>query len=166
MNRIEKIFNELIQIKLVPQFGGILRYVELRYRNPYRYDLIFEFNREYNNPNIKLASVLHTCDELFKWVDIKNVVSIVIVTDNKPKHYSYFELFEQVYLGNYFNRPSYFDSNELKNHQYYNEYLVWKEEKVYREKMDRDWRMSMENLERRDYEQQKMVPQKKKFLFW
>ena len=43
MDRIEKIFNELIQIKVAPQFGGSLLYAELRYRTPYRYDLIFEF---------------------------------------------------------------------------------------------------------------------------
>lgn len=166
MDRIEKIFNELIRIKVAPQFGGSLLYAELRYRTPYRYDLIFEFGREYNNPKIKLAAVLSTCDELFKWVDIKDVVSIVIVTNCNPKHYSYFELFEQVYLGHYLNRPSYYSSNEFKNHPNYYEFLAWKEQREYREKMKRDWRMSMENNERRDYEQQKMVPQKNKFLFW
>ena len=161
MNRIEKIFNELIQIKIPPHhYHGNLLYVEFRYVAPYRYDLIFSFKREYNNPAIKLASIINVCDDLFSWVSIRDVVNIVVITEGNSKHYSYFELFDAV-NNHYSNHPY-----EIRNNRNYPEYLQWREEKKYREKMERDWRMSMENIERRDYEHQKMVPQKKKFLFW
>lgn len=155
MDRIEKIFNELIRIKVAPQFGGSLLYAELRYRTPYRYDLIFEFGREYNNPNIKLDAVLSTCDELFRWVDIKDVVSIVIITENKPKHYNYFELFEQIYLGHYFTIGNY-SKNELKNHPNYDEYCRWVE--IRRRKQIISFGQGIEDITRKN--------QKKKFLFW
>lgn len=156
MDRIEKIFNELIRIKVAPQFGGSLLYAELRYRTPYRYDLIFEFGREYNNPKIKLDAVLSTCDELFRWVDIKDVVSIVIITENKPKHYSYFELFEQVYVGHYLNRGTYYSKNELKNHPNYEGYCQWIE--IRRRNQMIEISQCIENITREK--------QKKKFLFW
>jgi hypothetical protein len=161
MNRIEKIFNELIQIKLPPHhYADNLLYVELRYVAPYRYDLIFGFKREYNNPAIKLASIINTCDDLFSWVSIRDVVNIVVITEGNSKHYSYFELFDAV--NNHYSHHPY----EIRNNRNYPEYLQWREEKKYREKMESYWRMSMENLERSDYEQQKRVTQKKKFLFW
>lgn len=161
MNRIEKIFNELIQIKLPPHYyNGNLVYVELKYSTPYRYDLIFGFKREYNNPAIKLASIINVCDDLFSWVSIRDVVNIVVITEGNSKHYSYFELFDAV-NNHYSNHPY-----EIRTNRNYPEYLQWREQKKYREKMERVWRMSMENLERRDYEQQKIVPQKKKFKFW
>lgn len=161
MNRIEKIFNELIQIKLPTHYYyGNLLYVELKYSTPYRYDLIFSFKREYNNPAIKLASIINTCDDLFSWVSIRDVVNIVVITEGDCKHYSYFELFDAV--NNHYSHHPY----EIRNNRNYPEYLQWREEKKYREEMESYWRMSMENLERRDYEQQKRVPQKKKFLFW
>lgn len=156
MDRIEKIFNELIRIKVAPQFGGSLLYAELRYRTPYRYDLIFEFGREYNNPKIKLDAVLSTCDELFRWVDIKDVASIVIITENKPKHYSYFELFEQVYVGHYLNRGTYYSKNELKNHPNYEGYCQWIE--IRRRNQMIEISQCIENITREK--------QKKKFLFW
>jgi hypothetical protein len=64
MNRIVKIFNKLIEYKLAPQFGGVLLDCKLIGRDyrfgDYRYDLLFIFEKEYNNPRIQLESVLNT----------------------------------------------------------------------------------------------------------
>jgi hypothetical protein len=161
MNRIEKIFNELIQIKLSLQFGGVLRGVELRYRNPYRYDLIFQFNREYNNPAIKLASIINTCDDLFSWVSIRDVVNIVVITEGDCKHYSYFELFDTV--NNHYSHHPY----EIRDNRNYPEYLQWRKNELAKEAVSKEYGKYMNEIQRRREEQvTKIEPKKKKFLFW
>ena len=82
-------------------------------------------------------------------------MSIVIITENKPKHYSYFELFEQVYVGHYFTIGNY-SKNELKNHPNYEEYCQWIE--IRRSKQMIEISQCIENITREN--------QKKKFLFW
>jgi hypothetical protein len=170
MNKVVKIFNQLIEYKLSPQFGEVLLDCKLIGRNcgigNYRYDLLFIFDKEYNNPKIQFESVLKTCDELFDWVDLTSMADLSIVIMNKwgnNHHYSYFELMDEVCR----STGSYHFS-ELINHSKYHEYQVWKSNKAREDKMKRAWELEMTRITRNDLIQQTRMTEsrKKKFLFW
>lgn len=169
MNKIVKIFNQLIEHKLSPQFGEVLLDCRLIGRNcgigNYRYDLLFIFDKEYNNHGIQYESVLKTCDELFDWVDLTTVgeLSIVIMDKRDNRHYSYFGLMDEVCRSN-----SYYHFHEITKHPKYHEYQEWKINKVHEVRMRRAWEMEMGRVTRNDTIQQSKIEQsiKKKFLFW
>jgi hypothetical protein len=154
MNRIVRIFNELIQHKIAHYYGDILLDCKLIERGyAYRYDLLFVFNREYNNPRIQLQSVLETCDMLFDWVDLRDMggLSIVIITVGKNRHYSYFELMDEISKDGGYN---------LVQHPKYRQYIQWKSDKELDERVKRAWEIEMTRTTRME------ESRKKKFLFW
>ena len=170
MNKIVKIFNELINHKLAPQFGEVLLDCKLIGRNcgmgDYRYDLLFIFDKEYNNRGIQYESVFNTCNELFDWVDLTTVCNLSIVIMNKRgnnHHYSYFELMDEVCRSN-----SYHHFHELTKHPKYHEYQEWRVNSEREERVRRAWGLEMERTTRNDLMQQSRIEQsrKKKFLFW
>lgn len=170
MNKIVKIFNQLIEQKLAPQFGEVLLDCRLIGRNggigDYRYDLLFIFDKEYNNPRIQLESVFLICDELFDWVDLRDLPNLSIVIMHKygrTQHYEYFELMDEMCGGN-----SYYDSHKVTNHPKYHEYMEWKRYSKMEKERRRDWEMEMGRVTRNDLIQQTRMTEsrKKKFLFW
>ena len=170
MNKVVKIFNELINQKLSPQFGEVLLDCKLIGRNggigDYQYDLLFIFDKEYNNPRIQLESVFHSCDELFDWVDLRDLPNLSIVIMHKfgkNRHYEYFELMDEMCIGN-----RYFDSYKLTNHPKYHEYMEWKRYSKMEKERRRTWEMEMGRVTRNELmKQTRMVEsKKKKFLFW
>jgi hypothetical protein len=170
MSKIVKIFNELIKIKLSPQFGENLLDCKLIYRKggigEHHYDLLFIFDREYNNPAIQLESVLQTCDELFNWVDLTMLTNLDIIVMNKwgrNQHYSYFELMDTL-CGN----DSYYHLHRLTKHPKYHEYREWRSNKEREERVKRAWEMEMTRTTRNDLIQQtRMVKSRKsKFFNW
>jgi hypothetical protein len=166
MNRVVKIFNQLIEHKLSPQFGEVLLDCKLVERGyGYRYDLLFVFQREYNNRGIQYESILQTCDELFDWVDLRDMggLSIVIITAGRNEHLSYFELMDEICRsGRNYN------SYMISNHPKYREYQEWKSNKMHEDRVKRAWESEMGRVTRNDLIQQtRMVEsKKKKFLFW
>lgn len=171
MNKIDKTFNELIQHKVAPYFGEVLldcKLISTKYRfDDYRYDLLFIFEKEYNNPRIQLESVLSTCDDLFDWVDLRDLPNLSIVIMNKfgrNQHYSYFELMDET-LSYKFVRGAH-------NHPKYKEYLQWKEYQKLKEEREKKrksfYQEQMELITRNDLTQQARITEsrKKKFLFW
>ena len=170
MNKIVKIFNELIHQKLSSQFGEVLldcRLIGTNYRfGDYRYDLLFIFDKEYNNPRIQLESVLQTCDELFDWVDLRDLPNLSIVIMNKfgrNQHYSYFELMDAIC-----ESDRHYHRHMISNHPKYYEYKEWRRNKELEEIRRRVWEKEMGRVTRNDLMQQtRMVEsKKKKFLFW
>jgi hypothetical protein len=170
MNKVVKIFNELINQKLAPQFGEVLLDCRLIGRNggigDYRYDLLFIFDREFNNPRIQLECVLKTCDELFDWIDLRDLPNLSIVIINKfgrNQHYEYFELMDEICRGN-----SYYDSHEVTFHPKYHEYMEWKRYSKMEKERRRAWEMEMGRVTRNELIQQTRMTEsrKKKFLFW
>ena len=170
MSKIVKIFNELIKIKLSSQFGEVLLDCRLIGRNrgigDYQYDLLFIFEKEYNNPALQLESVLKTCDGLFDWVDLTTVCDLSIVIMNKwgnNHHYSYFELMDEVCRSS-----SYYHLYEAINHPRYGKYREWRVNKELEERRRRGWELEMERTTRNDLIQQTRMTEsrKKKFLFW
>jgi hypothetical protein len=170
MSKIVKIFNELIKIKLSPEFGENLLDCKLIGRKggigEYHYDLLFIFDREYNNPAIQLESVLQTCDELFDWVDLSTITNLNIVIMNKwgkNQHYSYFGLMHELCEGN-----SYYRSVRFSSHPKYQQYREWRSNKEREERTKRAWELEMERNTRNDLIQQSRIDEsrKKKFLFW
>jgi hypothetical protein len=170
MSKIVKIFNELIHQKLSSQFGEVLLDCKLIGRNggigDYRYDLLFIFDSEYNNPSIQLESVLRTCDELFDWIDLSFSTNLSIVIMHKfgrNQHYSYFELIDELC-----RRNSYFSFHESMRHPRYKEYQEWKLNKEREERRRSAWEMEMGRITRNDLMQQTRMTEsrKKKFLFW
>ncbi len=172
MNNVVKIFNKLIQYKVAPYFGEVLldcKLIGLDYRfGDYRYDLLFIFEKEYNNPRIQLESVLDTCDDLFNWVDLRDLPNLSIVIMNKfgkNRHYSYFELMDEIS-----GSDRLYQSHMIHNHPKYREYSVWRSNKEREERMKRGWEMEMEmtRTTRNDLIQQTRMTEsrKKKFLFW
>ena len=166
MNKIVKIFNELIQHKLSPVFGSSFldcKLVERGYE--YRYDLLFLFRGEYRNPIIQLESVLETCDMLFDWVDLRDMgnLSIVIITDGRNQHFSYFELMDEICGSDRSNQR-----HMIFNHPKYRQYQEWKTNREIEERMKRAWEMEMGRVTRNDNIQQSRIAEsrKKKFLFW
>jgi hypothetical protein len=166
MNRIVKIFNELIQHKLSPWFGDSFldcKLVEREYE--YRYDLLFVFRREYNNPLIQLENVLETCDMLFDWVDLRDMgnLSIVIITDGRNQHFSYFELMDGIG-----ESGRGYQHHMIIRHPKYRQYREWKTNREIEERMKRAWEMEMGRVTRNDNIQQSRIAEsrKKKFLFW
>ena len=161
MSKIVKIFNELIYQKLSSQFGEVLLDCKLIGRDyrfgDYRYDLLFIFEREYNNSRIQLESVLMTCDELFDWIDLRDLPNLSIVIMNKygrNQHYSYFELMDEISKdGGYY----------LVQHPKYRQYMQWKSNKELDERVKRAWEKETFMKERNTYSQES---RKKKFLFW
>ena len=167
MNRTVKIFNEIIQIILSPCFGEVLIDCKLYYRyssTGCRYDLLFIFEKEYNNPRIQKESVLGTCDQLFDWFDLRHLpLSIVIVNSfGSNRHYSYFELMDEIY------------SNHGGNftHPMYKEYRKWKLEKIAKEsaeevaKRHSFYKEQMKTLGYEGGQFYKEEKKKKRFLFW
>jgi hypothetical protein len=170
MNNVVKIFNKLIHQKLSSQFGEVLLDCRLIGRNggigEYQYDLLFIFDREYNNPRIQAESVLQTCDELFDWVDLRDLPNLSIVIINKfgrNQHYEYFGLMDEI-----FGSINYYSPHEGTNHPKYHEYRVWKSNKEREERMKRAWEMEMGTITRNDSMKQTRMTEsrKKKFLFW
>jgi hypothetical protein len=170
MNKIVKIFNQLIEQKLSPQFGEVLldcRLIGTNYRfGDYRYDLLFIFDKEYNNPRIQLESVLQTCDELFDWIDLRDLPNLSIVIMNKygrNQHYSYFELMDEIS-----GSDRIYQRHMIANHPKYHEYREWRSNKEREERMKRGWEMEMTRTTRNDLIQQTRMTEsrKKKFLFW
>ena len=170
MNKLVKIFNQLIEHKLSPKFGEVLLDCKLIGRNGgignYRYDLLFIFDKEYNNRGIQFESVLKTCDELFDWVDLTTVCDLSIVIMNKwgnNHHYSYFELMDEVCRSS-----SYYHLYEAINHPRYGKYREWRVNKELEERRRRGWELEMERTTRNDLIQQTRMTEsrKKKFLFW
>jgi hypothetical protein len=167
MNKIVKIFNKLIQYKVAPYFGEVLldcKLIGTNYRfGDYRYDLLFIFEKEYNNPRIQLQSVFDTCDDLFNWVDLRDLPNLSIVIMNKfgrNQHYSYFELMHEL--------MHYRFENSMYDHPMYKKYREWELNKIQEERRRRDWESGMQRISRNDLMQQtRMVEsKKKKFLFW
>lgn len=172
MNKIVKIFNELIQHKVAPYFGEVLLDCKLIGRDyrfgDYRYDLLFIFEKEYNNPRIQLQNVFDTCDDLFNWVDLRDLPNLSIVVMNKfgrNQHYSYFELMHEI-----------IDSGYVKNHSHmyvhpmYQQYREWEKNKHLERMREKNLKsyhqeqMKLLNLkERQPYREEK---KKNKFLFW
>jgi hypothetical protein len=170
MNKIVKIFNELIHQKLSSQFGEVLLDCKLIGRDyrfgDYRYDLLFIFEREYNNPRIQLESVLQTCDELFDWIDLRDLPNLSIVIMNKygrNQHYSYFELMDEIS-----GSDRIYQRHMIAGHPKYHEYREWRSNKEREERMKRGWEMEMTRTTRNDLIQQTRMTEsrKKKFLFW
>jgi hypothetical protein len=170
MNNITKIFNELIQHKLSSQFGEVLIDCKLIGREyglgNYGYDLLFIFEKEYNNPGIQFESVLKTCDELFNWIDLRDLPNLSIFVINKfgkHQHYSYFELMDEV-----FRNYGYYQVYGKTNHPKYHEYMMWKSNKEREERVKRSLDNAMERITRNDLIQQTRMKEsrKKKFLFW
>jgi hypothetical protein len=170
MNKIVKIFNELIYQKLSSEFGEVLLDCRLIGRKEgigdYRYDLLFIFDREYNNPRIQAESVLQSCDELFDWVDLRDLPNLSIVIMNKygrNQHYSYFELMDEIC-----ESDRIYQRHMIANHPKYHEYREWRSNKEREERMKRGWELEMQRISRNDLMQQtRMVEsKKKKFLFW
>lgn len=169
MDRIVRIFNELIQHKLSPQFGDVLLDCKLIGQNcgigSYRYDLLFIFDKEYNNRRIQFESVLKTCDELFDWVDLTSMtdLSIVIMNRGNNHHYSYFELMDEIC-----RVDSYYRYRWLPKHPKYGQYMEWKSTIEHEERMKRAWEKERFIGERSDNIQQSRIEtsRKKKFLFW
>jgi hypothetical protein len=168
MNRIIKIFNKLIQYKLSSQFGEVLLDCKLIGRDcgigEYRYDLLFIFDKQYNNRGIQFSSVLETCDELFDWIDLTIIgeLSIVIMNRGSHHHYSYFELMDEIH------RITPDARYRLNHHPKYGEYCYWKNNRDREERMKRVWEMEMGRVTRNDTIQQSRIEgsRKKKFLFW
>jgi hypothetical protein len=162
MSKIVKIFNELIQHKLSPVFGNSLlecKLVDCGYG--YRYDLIFVFRGEYNNPMIQFESVLETCDMLFDWFDLRDMVnlSIAIITEfGRTRHFSYFELMDELCRGD-----SYYHHHYLTRHPKYRQYQEWKSNKELDERVKRAWEKETLMKEKNTSSQES---RKKKFLFW
>ena len=170
MNNIVKIFNKLIQYKVTPLFGEVLldcKLIGTNYRfGDYRYDLLFIFEKEYNNPRIQLESVLQTCDDLFDWVDLRDLPNLSIVIMNKfgrNQHYSYFELMDAIC-----ESDRHYQRHMISNHPKYYEYKEWRRNKELEEIRRRVWEKEMGRVTRNDLMQQtRMVEsKKKKFLFW
>jgi hypothetical protein len=168
MSKIVKIFNELIKIKLSPQFGEVLLDCKLIGREHgfgvYRYDLLFIFDSEYNNPAIQLESVLLTCDELFNWVDLTVFTNLSIVIMHKfgrNQHYSYFELMDALY-----KRNDYIVPMHVHKHPKYQQYLEWKDYDK-REKLRRqDYERSILAQQRRFDETPNTIDKKRKTFNW
>ena len=166
MSKIVKIFNELIKIKLSPLFGEVLLDCKLIGRDyrfgDYRYDLLFIFEKEFNNPKIQIQSVFETCDDLFNWVDLRDLPNLSIVIMNKfgrNQHYSYFELMHEIIHSSF---------GSLYNHPMYQKYREWESNKLLEERRRRDWEMEMGTITR-NYtmkETRMTESKKKKFLFW
>jgi hypothetical protein len=167
MNKIVKTFNKLIQYKVAPYFGEVLldcRLIGRKYQfEDYRYDLLFIFEKEYNNPRIQLQSVFDTCDDLFNWVDLRDLPNLSIVIMNKfgkNQHYSYFELMHEIING--------YRTNIMYHHPMYEKYREWESNKL-REKALENIRHSyyQEQMKTLGYEgRQSYKEEKKKFLFW
>jgi hypothetical protein len=167
MSNIVKIFNKLIEIKLSPLFGEVLldcKLIGMDYRfGDYRYDLLFIFENEYNNPRIQLESVFDTCDDLFNWIDLRDLPNLSIVVMNKfggNQHYSYFELMHQIMHGRF--------QNSMYNHPMYQKYREWESNKHLEERRRRYLELEWSRTTRNDLIQQTIIPEsrKKKFLFW
>jgi hypothetical protein len=169
MNNIVKIFNKLIQYKVSPHFGEVLLDCKLIGRNggigDYRYDLLFIFDREYNNPKIQLESVLQTCDDLFNWVDLRDLPNLSIVIMNKfgrNQHYSYFELMHEIMHSRF--------QNSMYNHPMYQKYREWESNKLREETIRREthsfYQEQMKTLGYEGRPSYKEEKKKKKFLFW
>jgi hypothetical protein len=170
MNKIVKIFNKLIQYKVTPLFGEVLldcKLIGTNYRfGDYRYDLLFIFEKEYNNPRIQLESVLQTCDDLFDWVDLRDLPNLSIVIMNKfgrNQHYSYFELMDAIC-----ESDRHYHRHMISNHPKYYEYKEWRRNKELEEIRRRVWEKEMGRVTRNDLMQQTRIVEskKKKFLFW
>lgn len=167
MNNITKIFNELIQHKLSSQFGEVLLDCKLIGREyglgNYGYDLLFIFEKEYNNTGIQLESVFQTCDELFDWIDLRDLPNLSIFVINKfgkHQHYSYFELMHEIMHSRF--------KNSMYDHPMYQKYREWESNKLLEERRRRDWEMEMGTITR-NYtmkETRMTESKKKKFLFW
>lgn len=167
MNNITKIFNELIQHKLSSQFGEVLLDCKLIGREyglgNYGYDLLFIFEKEYNNPRIQIQSVFDTCDDLFNWVDLRDLPNLSIVIMNKfgrNQHYSYFELMHEIMHSRF--------QNSMYDHPMYQKYREWESNKLLEERRRSDWETGMQRISRNDLMQQTRMTEsrKKKFLFW
>jgi hypothetical protein len=170
MSNIVKIFNKLIERKLSSQFGDILLDCKLICRKGcigvYHYDLLFIFDKEYNNPAIQLESVLQTCDELFDWVDLTMLANLNIVIMNKwgrNQHYSYFELMDELCEGN-----TYYRSARISRHPKYQQYREWRSNKESEERRRRYLELEWSRTTKNDSFQQSKIDEsrKKKFLFW
>ena len=164
--RVVKIFNELIRHKLSPVFGDNLLDCKLIERGyEYRYDLLFIFRGVYNNPTIQLESVLETCDMLFDWVDLRDMVnlSIVIITDGRNQHFSYFEIMDGIG-----ESGRGYQHHMIIRHPKYRQYREWKTNREIEEGIKRAWEMEMDRVTRNDNIQQSRITEsrKKKFLFW
>jgi hypothetical protein len=170
MSKIVKIFNELIKIKLSPQFGEVLLDCKLIGRKGgvgvYHYDLLFIFDSEYNNPAIQRESVLQTCDGLFDWIDLTTFTNLSIVIMHKfgrSQHYSYFELMDELCEGN-----TYYRSVRISSHPKYQQYREWRSNKESEERRRRYLELEWSRTTRNDSFQQSRIDEsrKKKFLFW
>jgi hypothetical protein len=169
VNNVVKIFNKLIQYKVAPYFGEVLLDCKLIGRDyrfgDYRYDLLFIFENEYNNPRIQLESVFNTCDDLFNWVDLRELPNLSIVIMNKfgrNQHYSYFELMHEIING--------YHTNIMYHHPMYKKYREWESNKLREKALEKkrhsyyQEQMKLLNFEERQpYREEK---EKKKFLFW
>jgi hypothetical protein len=167
MSKIVKIFNKLIQYKVAPYFGEVLLDCKLIGRDyqfgDYRYDLLFIFEKEYNNPRIQTQSVFETCDDLFNWIDLRDLPNLSIVIMNKfgrNQHYSYFELMHEIMHSRF--------ENSMYNHPMYQKYREWESNKLLEERRKRGWESEWARTERNDSFQQSKIDEsrKKKFLFW
>jgi hypothetical protein len=167
MNNIVKIFNKLIQYKVAPYFGEVLLDCKLIGRDyrfgDYRYDLLFIFEKEHNNPRIQTQSVFDTCDDLFNWVDLRDLPNLSIVIMNKfgrNQHYSYFELMHEIMHTRF--------ETSMYCHPMYQKYREWESNKLLEERRRRDWESEWGRTERNDSFQQSRIAEsrKKKFLFW
>jgi len=126
----------------------------------YRYDLLFIFEKEYNNPRIQTQSVFETCDMLFDWVDLRDLANLSIVIMNKfgrNQHYSYFELMHEIMYSGF--------ENSMYYHPMYQKYREWESNKLLEERRRSDWESEWARND--SFQQLKIVEsRKKKFLFW
>jgi len=171
MNKIVKIFNKLIQYKVAPLFGEVLldcKLIGTNYRfGDYRYDLLFIFEKEYNNPRLQLQSVFDTCDDLFNWVDLRDLPNLSIVIMNKfgkNQHYSYFELMHEIMDVGYVNY------SHMYTHPMYKKYREWESNKIQEEALKKRrhsfYQEQMKTLGYEGRQSYKEEKKKKKFLFW
>ena len=165
MNKLVTLFNELIRLKLSPAFGNSLLNCKLIERGyDYRLDLAFVFRGEYNNPSIQLENVLEVSDMLFEWVDLRDIVnlSIVIITEfGRTRHFSYFELMDELYRSNSYS------CHRMHIHPKYRQYMEWKSNREREERMKRAWEMEMGKATIDKTQQSRIAEsRKKKFLFW
>jgi len=172
MNKIVKIFNEVIQYKVSPHFGDVLLECRVIGRNggigDYRYDLLLIFDREYNNPRIQLESVLQTCDDLFDWVDLRDLPNLSIVIMNKfgrNQHYSYFELMHEIC-----ESDRHYQRHMISNHPMYQKYREWESNKLREKALEKRrhsyYQEQMKLLNFEEIQPYREEKKKKKFLFW
>jgi len=126
--------------------------------------LLFIFDKEYNNPRIQLESILQTCDDLFDWVDLRDLPNLSIVIMNKygrNQHYSYFELMDAIC-----ESDRHYQRHMISNHPKYYEYKEWRRDKELEEIRRRVWEKEMGRVTRNDLMQQTRIVEskKKKFL--